>query len=61
MSNTEICKVLNSLYYNLVNEIDNQLGGALDDRSSKLAEALKAAVRDTHNEYCSNPDEHIGY
>lgn len=56
MSNFEISKVLKSLYVNLVNEIDNQLGGSLDDSSQRLGDAVKAAVKEVHNEYCDPSD-----
>ena len=56
MSNSEISKLLKSLYDNLVNEIDNQLGGALDDSSQRLGEAVKAAVKTVYNEYCESTD-----
>ena len=56
MSNIEFAEVLNKLYYNLVNEIDNHRNGALDSSTSQLADAVKAAVKDTHNEYCKPSD-----
>ena len=56
MSNSEISKVLKSLYDNLVNEIDNQLGGALDDSSQQLGDAVKSAVKAVYNEYCEPSD-----
>lgn len=56
MSNSEISKVLKSLYDNLVNEIDNQRGGSLDDSSQRLGDAVKAAVNEVYNEYCDPSD-----
>lgn len=56
MSNSEISKVLKSLYSNLVNEIDIQRGGSLDDSSQQLGDAVKAAVKDVYNEYCDPSD-----
>lgn len=56
MSDVEISKVLKSLHDNLVNEIENQLGGSLDDSTSKLADALITAVKDTYNEHCEPSD-----
>lgn len=56
MSNSEISKILKSLYNNLVNEIDIQRGGSLDDSSQQLGDAVKAAVKDVHNEYCDPSD-----
>lgn len=56
MSNSEISKVLKSLYNNLVNEIDIQRGGSLDDSSQQLDDAVKAAVKDVYNEYCDPSD-----
>ena len=56
MSNSEISKVLKSLYDNLVNEIDNQRGGLLDDSSQQLGDAEKAAVKEVYNEYCDPSD-----
>lgn len=56
MSNAEISKLLKSLYDNLVNEIDNQLGGSLDDNSQRLGDAVKTAVKEVHNEYCDPSD-----
>lgn len=56
MSNSEISKVLKSLYDNLVNEIDNQRGGLLDDSSQQLGDAVKAAVKEVYNGYCDPSD-----
>ena len=56
MSNSEISKVLKSLYNNLVNEIDIQRGGSLDDSSQQLGDAVKAAVKDVYNGYCDPSD-----
>lgn len=56
MSNSEISKVLKSLYNNLVNEIDIQRGGSLDDSSQQLGDVVKAAVKDVYNEYCDPSD-----
>lgn len=56
MSNSEISKVLKSLYSNLVNEIDIQRGGSLDDSSQQLGDAVKAAVKYVYNEYCDPSD-----
>ena len=56
MENVEISTVLKSLYDNLVNEIDNQLGGALDGKTSMLADAVKSAVKHTHNQFCDPSD-----
>lgn len=56
MSNSEISKVLKSLYNNLVNEIDIQRGGSLDDSSQQLGDAVKAVVKDVYNEYCDPSD-----
>lgn len=59
MVNVEIADALKCLYNELVNEIDNQNAGRLDDAQTQiLADCIKNAVKTTHNKFCE-PEEKI--
>lgn len=59
MVNVEIADVMKCLYNELVNEIDNQNAGRLDDVQIQiLADCIKNAVKTTHNKFCE-PEEKI--
>lgn len=47
MNSEEISEMLDTLYLQLVNEIDVSLDGFLDDKTTLLAEAIKNAVKHT--------------
>lgn len=61
MVNVEIADVLKCLHNELVNEIDNQNAGRLDDVQIQiLADCIKNSVKTTHNKFCE-PEEKIIY
>lgn len=49
-------QILETLYNNIVNEVDNHCSGALDDSTLMLYDHIKAAIKDTYNEYCKPED-----
>lgn len=51
LSNNEISSVLENLYDELVNEIDNHCNLGTDEHVIALAEAIKAAVKSTNEKY----------
>lgn len=58
MVNVEIADALKCLYNELVNEIDNQNAGRLDDAQIQiLADCIKNAVKTTHNKFCKPDDK----
>lgn len=53
MVNTEIADVLKCLYDELVNEIDIQNAGRLDNTQIQiLADCIKNSIKSTHNKFC---------
>ena len=59
MVNAEIADALKCLHNELVNEIDNQNAGRLDDAQIQiLADCIKNSVKTTHNKFCE-PEEKI--
>lgn len=59
MVNKEISAAMKCLYNELVNEIDNHLTVKLGEDSEALAEAVKNAVKTTHNKFCEPKDKII--
>ncbi len=57
MVNSDITAVLKCLYNELVNEIDNQNAGNIDINTGVLADAVKNAVKTTHNKFCEPEDK----
>ena len=49
-------QILETLYNNIVNEVDNHCSGVLDDSTLMLYNHIKAAIKDTYNEYCKPED-----
>ena len=49
-------QILETLYNNIVNEVDNHCSGSLDNSTLMLFDHLKIAIKDTHNEYCKPED-----
>lgn len=47
MDNDEVCRMLDTLHSELINEIDIHCNGFLDDKTTILADAIKAAVKST--------------
>ena len=49
MDNNEVCQMLDTLYSELVSEIDIHCNGYLDESATILADAIKEAVKSTRN------------
>ena len=47
MKSDEVCEMLDTLYLELINEIDNHCDGFLDASGECLANAIKGAVKTT--------------
>lgn len=59
MVNEEIATAMKCLYNELVNEIDNHNAENIDENTAILAEAVKNAVKTTHNKFCEPKDKII--
>lgn len=59
MVSKEIAAAMKCLYNELVNEIDNHLAVDIDEGTEALANAVKNAVKTTHNKFCEPKDKII--